>query len=198
MSFEIPIPEAIEEALAPETFSVLDFVKRANTPTKTIRVYTDADAALKITDLKIKRAEDGKNKKTKKVESLSITEGTDYDYEIDELQERLEESAVEFVLRGLAPKAVDALDKHLKATNDYKDGEENEAYTRALNDSLVAKSIVSATVPGQAPDTHSWTPEEVRALTEELYVVEANKLYIGAGEVNYVSKAFEVAVSADF
>lgn len=202
LSFEIPGLEtdeqaALDEATAPDTFNVFDFVKKTNTPTLTVTIYTDADAALKLYDLKQKQgALEQKNKDLAEV--FDITDDTDFTYEIDELLEQINETALKFTVKGLAPKALDAFNKSFEAKNgDLKDSDQ-EAYNVSFNNSLVAKSLVSFETPdGQVID-RKWTADEVAQLTEDLYISEASKLYSTTARANYVGAVFDAAVSADF
>lgn len=195
MSFNIEA--VIEEGTSRETFDVLEFVKSSNLPKSEVVVYTDADAALKLAKIFIAEAEQSKKAAE---DALSIDdeyEGADED-EINELHERLSASALTFHLQGLAPAATRALEKHLQATEDYKEGGDNEAFNDLFNNTLIAKTIVSVERPDGKINTSPWTPEKVADLNESLYVSEANKLFTGAAEVNYVGAIFDRAISADF
>lgn len=199
MSFTIDVDAAIEEATSRDTFDVLEFVQGSNTPEQTITVYTDADAALKLAHIFI---EEAARSKQASEESLGLTDEDEYEgadeAEINELHERLSASALIFRLKGLAPAAVRALESHLKATTDYKEGAENEEFTEAFNNSLIAKTIKSVERPDGSVSTTAWTAETVGKLNESLYVSEANKLFNGAAEVNFVGAIFDRAVNADF
>lgn len=200
MAYTIDLDSVLDEALDSGTFDVLSFVKGAATPEDDITVYTNADAALKLA--KIFVAEAARAEKAKG-DSLSLAdedpdEGPDED-EITALHQQLTASALVFHLKGLAPAAVTALENHLKATLSYKEGAENEEFTKAFNNTLIAKTIQSVTRKSDGRvNPAPWTPEQVEALNESLYISEANKLFNGAAEVNYVGAIFDRAVSADF
>lgn len=192
----IEISAAVEEATSAETFDVLEFVNAANLPKDTVTVYTDADAALKLTKIFIAEAERAKNG-----DSLSIDDEYEYadEAEITELHERLAASALVFELQGLAPAATTALENHLKAMLPYTEGAANEEFNEMFNNTLIAKTIQSVTraVDGVRNET-AWTAEKVKGLNASLYISEANKLFNGAAEVNYVGAIFDRAVNADF
>ena len=193
----INIDAVVEEATSPETFDVLEFVKGANLPESDVTIYTDADAALKLAKIFI---EEAARSKQASEDSLSIDdeyEGADEDT-INELHERLTASALIFHLKGLAPAATTALENHLKATLPYTEGAVNDEFNKEFNNTLIAKSIVSVERPDGQISTTTWTPEKVAVLNESLYVSEANKLFNGAAEVNYVGAIFDRAVNADF
>lgn len=196
MAFEIDA--ALAEATDRETFDVLEFVKGANTPEQDVTIYTDADAALKLAHIFVEEA--ARAKRAEK-EPLGLDEEdspvADED-EINELHERLTASALVFKLKGLAPAAVRALENGLKAKLPYTEGAENEEFTEAFNNTLIAKSIKSVTRADGAVNENAWTAESVAAINDTLYVSEANKLFNGAAEVNFVGAIFDRAVNADF
>jgi hypothetical protein len=193
MSFTIDAAALVEESTSRETFDVLEFVKASNLPTLDVTVYTDGDAALKLARIFVEEA--AREKKAAE-ESLSIDDeydGPDEDT-INELHQRLTSSALVFHLRGLAPSAVRALENSLTA----KLGKDTEEFTEEFNNTLIAKTIVSVeTADGRISDK-SWTAKQVATLNDSLYISEANKLFNGAAEVNFVGAIFDRAVNADF
>jgi hypothetical protein len=107
-------------------------------------------------------------------------------------------TSLTFHLQGLAPSAVSALEKHLKATTEFKEGSENTTFTDAFNNTLIVKSIVSVERTDGAINTDKWTVEQVSDLLGQLYISEANKIYEGVAEINYIGAIFDRAVNADF
>jgi len=193
----IDAEDYIAQATEKDTFDVFAFVQGTNTPEDEVTIYTDADAALKLAKIFIaeeERAERAKNE----VVGLSDEDETADEDEITALHERLAASGLVFKLKGLAPKAREAIEKKLRATTDYKEGEENTEFNEALNATLIAKSIVSVTNAAGAVASNAWTVETVNAFTEELYVSEANKLFGAVAQVNYVGAIFDRAINADF
>lgn len=202
MSFELPgIAEdekaALEEATAPENFDVFAFVKKTNTPELPVTLYTDADAALKLFDLKNKQsALDGKNKEL--ADTFSLADDSDYSYEIEELETELRDSALTFRLKGLAPKALDAFTKAYEAKHGEEKAADETQYNINFNNTLVAKSIVNFDSPDGQTVVREWTADGVAELVENLYVSESSKLYSTTARANYVGAVFDAAVSADF
>lgn len=197
MAFEIEA--VLDEALDRETFDVLAFVQGANTPKTDVTIYTDADAALKLAHIFVAEAA---RAEAAAGDSLSIAddeedEGVDED-EITELHARLTASALTFHLQGLAPAAVRALENSLKAKLPYKEGADNEEFDSTFNNTLIAKTIKTVTAADGRVQSQPWTAEMVSVLNDSLYVSEANKLFNGAAEVNYVGAIFDRAVNADF
>jgi hypothetical protein len=190
--------ELVEAATSKETFDVFAFVEGTNTPSDKVTVYTDADAALRLARIFVAEAE---REELQKAEGIGLADETgpvaDED-EITELHERLVASGLTFHLKGLAPKAREAIEKNLKATTNYREGAENEEYIDALNNTIIAKSIISVENAAGAIDERKWTPEQVGIFNETLYASEANKLFGLAAEINYVGAIFDRAVNADF
>lgn len=198
MGFEIP---AVDEALSEETFDVMEFVAGTNTPEDEIKIYTDADAAAKI----LKFLDSEKESQKVKVDDYSLDSALPdeeeellSEEELTELHERLKNSELIFKVKGLAPKALEAVENHLKATTDYVEGAENKEYNKALDHKIVADSIVSVTNSKGQVDKHKWTPQQVEDFLPALYPSERAKLYIGVGNINWLGGIFDQAVSADF
>lgn len=202
MGFEINVEEAIAEATDLDTFDVFEFLEGANTPQNTVTVYTDADAALKVAHFLVEEKE--RNERSKQIDQYSLTEELDdeaeqlSEEELTALTERLKASALTFELKGLAPAARKALEKHLQATTDYSATDESPEYDRALDGELVARSIVGVTNARGKKSSTKWTAENVLKLTDTLYESESAKLFRGVGEINYVGAIFDRAVTADF
>lgn len=203
MGFEIGIEEAIEAATAEDTFDVLAFVKGAATPEDDVTVYTDADAAMRTAKSLI--AEKAKREAKENNDEYSLAD--DYDdedtavlseEELEELHERLLNSAITFHVKGLAPAALKALEKSLQAKLDYKEGRANPEYDEALERELISRSIVRVTNAAGAVSNAAWTVEQVSELTDNLYPSELNKLFVAVAQINYVAAIFDRAVSADF
>ena len=188
---------AVEAATSKDTFDVLEFVQGVNLPTNDVTVYTDADAALKMARILIAEQEREERIKQEGASLADDDELADED-EITELHERLVASRLVFHMRGIAPKAVKALDNKLKATHPYIEGGNNPEYVTAFNNTLIAKSIVSVENAAGAVNTDKWTPEKVADLLDSLYISESNKVFDGAAELTYVGAIFDRAVSADF
>lgn len=200
MSFELTLDEAtelVEEATAPDEFDALEFVRGANTPGIPVAIYTDADAALKIANLVAKQKE--LEKKAKKVaDNFSIVDDDDYTYEIEELQENLKATSLTLNIKGLAPKALDALTKSFEAKNGDLKTEDESAYNKAFNNLLVSKSVKGVTGPDGQYRPVAWTVQYVTDFLTELYISEQSKVYVTTANANYVAAVFDAAVSADF
>jgi hypothetical protein len=196
LSFEIAAPDiaVVDEALNSEEFDVLAFVRGANLPTDTETIFTDADAAVRMAAL-LEEEEHAEN------DPYSITDGNDaIDDELTELHERLVESALEFTLQGLAPRARVALENHLKATLPYKEGDLNPEYYEALTNEVVARSIKSVTNAASGKtSTAAWDATKVADFFVDLYPTEQAKLYNKAMGLTYIqAEVFDRAVNADF
>lgn len=201
MGFEIGIEEALDGAMSEETFDVLEFVKGTATPEHKVTIYTNADAALKTARLLL--AEQERNER-KDSDDYSIADTFDEEEEqlseeeLTKLHDDLVASGLEFSLKGLAPAALDALEKSLRAKHEYREDKPNEEYSKALELELTARSIVSVKKADGKVNASKWTPEKVEALFVNLYPSESNKLVTGVVQVNYVAAIFDKAVTADF
>lgn len=201
MGFEIGIDDAIAAATSEETFDVLEFVAGGATPEHKVTIYTDADAALKTARLLL--AEEERNAR-KDSDDYSIADAFEDEEEqlseeqLTELHDRLVASGLEFELKGLAPAALDALEKSLRAKHEYKEGQANAEYNEALELELTARSIVSVKRADGKVNSAKWTPEKVQSLFVSLYPSESNKLVTGVVQINYVAAIFDKAVTADF
>jgi len=191
---ETEIESAIEAALDKGTFDVFAHVRGTSLPTDSVVVYTDADAALKLSRI---FEEEAARKANADDYSIADEPVADED-EISALHERLLETALTFNLRGVAPKAVEAIEKHLKATHEFKEGTANESFAEEFNNTLIAKSIQSVTRADGATSDTTWGWEQVKDLSSELYPSEANKLFIAAAQLTYVGGIFDLAANADF
>lgn len=201
LGFEIEVEEAVNAALSEESFDVLEFVKGTNTPEDKVKLYTDADAAQKI--LKFYEAEQAEQEQDSSDWSLdealpNEVEEQLSEEELTELHERLLDSQLIFEVKGLAPKALEAVEKHLQATTGYTDGGDNTEYNKALDLKVVADSIKSVTNRKGQVDRSKWTPERVEEFLVELYPSEKGKLFVGVGSINYVGAVFDKAANADF
>lgn len=201
MAFELDADAIVEKATSKGSFDVFDFVKGSNLPTNDVVIYTDADAALKLAKIFTTEALRAKQSKDN-ADSFSLAD--DFETEvaseevISDLHTRLISTSLTFHLQGLAPAAVSALEKHLKATTEFKEGAENTAFTEAFNNALIVKSIVSVERTDGAINTDKWTVEQVADFLGQLYISEANKIYEGVAEINYIGAIFDRAVNADF
>lgn len=205
LTFEITLEEdektAIEEATSSETFDVFDYVdNHTNTPDLTATVYTDADLALKINDLKEKqKAIEGKQRQQADEYSIIDDDDPDYGEEIAELIDQAKGSALSFKFKGLAPKALEAFQLNYEASNaEFRKDHTEEEYNIKFNNALVAKTLVSVTNAAGQVSSNAWTGEKVKDFLGRLYVSEQAKIYATAARANYVGAVFDAAVSADF
>lgn len=194
---EDAVQAGVEEATDSGTFDVLDFVSGASLPEDIITIHTDLKSAYRLKE--IYAAEKARDEKSKS-EGIGMTDEVGYtdEDEVEELTEKLKASAVTFYLRGLAPKAQEAIQKSLQATLPYKQGSVNEEYDEAFAATLMAKTIQkSVNVRGQI-DSKKWDAERVREFSLRIAPSEFDKLYLGVFKVNYLGDAIDRAVNADF
>lgn len=201
MAFEIEVNDnsdaLVEGALNEESFDVFEFVAGTATPSDTVTLYTNAHAAVRIE--KIKLAEKNRVERAKAgVDQYSIADDIEDDYqeseeELEELVESLKSSGLKFELKGLAPKALDALEKSVKA----KTKEDEDFYTNLMPE-IVARSIVKVTDAKGRVNSTKWAAEKIEQLGKELYPSEYMKLTNEVARLNYVAAVFDTSVTADF
>lgn len=197
MTDEQDIQAAVEVATSEEEFDALAFFSGSALPEDTVTVYADADTAYKLATIKQKYDE---SKEQEESEGLGITDEVFYvdEDEVEALQRKLKASAVVFKLRGLAPAAKDAIEKHARATFPYTEGAENTEYNESLNASLIASTIVNVSNVAGKVDKNKWDADRVVAFSKIAAESEFAKLYLGALKVNYIGDAIDQAISADF
>lgn len=183
----------LDTATDATTFNVFDFVSGAAVPEDDFTIYTDADAALKLARIFAAEAA------ARADENAGIADEPLYSEDhITELHERLVASKLVFHMKGLTPLELSEVEDTLKERLGFVDGQLNESFYSGLNNTIVAKSIVSVTNSAGAVDKNKWTPDMVKTFVKNVYVSEGNKLYVAASELTYVGAIFDGAVSADF
>lgn len=191
------LSEALNNALDQDSFDVLEFVTGDLTPRKAVTIYTNAEAGYRLDEL-VKREQES----VREVDSLSITDEVawvDPD-EVAALKEAVEASALTFHLKGLAPKAREAIQKELQAKHNFSEeapDDQKSAYYEEFQNTLVAKSIERVVNSRGATDT-SWSPEKISTLRGRVNGVEIARLDDGVFEINTDSDLYNRAVNADF
>lgn len=194
-------PTAIETALAKETFSVLEFAQHQQEllPDDTVTLYTDAKTAYELKKLADKqKAYDKKAKKAADTLSIATEDHWVDTDEVDELKAQLEASKLVFTVRGLAPAAVTAIDKHAKATFPYTEGAENPEYNEYFNQTVIADTIVNVRNAVGAIDESKWDLQKVSQFSKIVPPTEFAKLFEKSFNVTFTQQAFEAAVTTDF
>ena len=194
------LPENVTEALAPQTFDILEFVAGQGTPRDTVTIYTDSNAAFRLAELAEMEASNTKRAET---EGLGITdelEWVDPD-EVEALQTAILETALIFELKGLAPAAKKALRLGLVAKHNFKESEPAETQEAFFEDytfTLIAKTISGVKRADGSVDPAPWTPERVGQLRDILFEGEFTRLDTAVYEINFKTDIYDRAVSADF
>jgi len=194
------LDESVTEALAPETFDVLDFVQGRGLPRSAVTLYTDVEAGQRLADL---AATEESNAKLAEKEGLGIADEVEWvdPDEVEELRERIENSAITFKLRGLAPAAKKALRNGLVAKHNFKEdvpANEQEAYFEEYSYTLIAKTVEAVVRADGAEDNTKWTPERVKAFHEAYNETEYARLDNAVYNINFNTDVFDRAASADF
>lgn len=193
------LENAVVELMSEESFDVLEFVRGAILPVDKVKIFTDADAAVKVARL-VAQQEEYAEREREAIKRGEVA-GIDADYgyvdedEIDALANRLEDSAIIVHIRGLAPKLRRAVEKNIEATHSLK--EDPEDYYKALNHRIIAQSVTGVERQGKLYPA-KWDDAFVADFEEELYEVEFNKLIVATGAVTYIADQFDAAVTPDF
>jgi hypothetical protein len=190
----------VAEATSREKFDVISFFSGAALPTEKVVIYRDIEAAYELN--KIYEAEEAASKskkKNKQIDDLSIADADNAnEAKIAEYRERLNNSAVTFHLRGLAPAAQTAIEKSLRAKFDYKQGADNDEYNAEYFGQLIGRTIQYVTNAEGARDDSTWDRARVDELAANLPAADFGKLSEGVLKVTYAGNAIDAAVNADF
>lgn len=187
------VENIVEGLVEKESFDVFEFISGARLPENDVTLYTDYDAGLRLKRIAM---EEKASAKAEAAEGFSLTDDvyqTDED-EVNELVRRIDESSLVFHLRGLAPAARDAIQKHLIATL----GKDSDNFWEQYNATIIADSIVSVENALGAQDARSWSPEKVLEFGRGVHPDEFSKLVDTALELNLAANLFDARVSADF
>lgn len=168
---------ATDNATSPEVFDVLSFVEQTAYPTEFVTLFTDVVAAREYAETK-KAFSDAEDSDTAKKAEDKLTE----------LEEKLKTSSLTFKLRGFPPGIVNAL---IEAHST----EENPTGADAH---VIAKAIISVTAGNGNVDAHTWTPEEVVRLKNNIAEGQYLKLLGGVANVVFNSAVFDQVTDAGF
>jgi len=178
--------ELIEKATEKGTFSILDAAKGIGYPKDTVDVYTDIEAAYLI-----------KHYNTQAANELDPEKVDEIAAKVDELKQRIKDSAYTFHLRGYAPEVVKAINDEARAKFDVEDTSDGDAAVWC-NYKYVAEAIQLVTRPDGAEDHTHWTPEKVEELAYILPDGEFDKITLKVSELVFTAAYFDQVVDADF
>lgn len=194
------LSDALNTVLDQDSFDVLEFVTGDLTPRKTVSVYTNSEAGYRLNELLEQEEENVRNASVS--DGLSITDAGVYvdEDEVADLRAQVEASTLTFHLKGLAPKAREAIQKELQAKHNFSDestDEVKEAYFNEFQNTLVAKSIEKVVNAKGAADK-SWSAEKVAVLRGRVNNVELGRLDGAVFDINTDADLYSRAVNADF
>lgn len=188
--------EELNNALNQDSFDVLEFVTGDLTPRKVVTLYTDAEAGYRLDELLAVEEESSKGASFSIVDEVAWVDPD----EVDELKARIEASALTFALKGLAPKAREAIQKELQAKHNFTEDapeEQRLAYFEDFQNTLVAKSITKATNAKGASDS-SWSADKVETFSGRVNQTEFQRLVTAVYDINTDAEIYSRAVNADF
>jgi hypothetical protein len=199
------IEAKIEELTDPGTFDVLEFVQatvdedgNSLLPDDEVVIFRDRNAGTKLAN--IYRAEKERNEKESSEGIGLADEYEDYadEDEIAELRKRVLDSALTFTVQALAPAAVKAIEKKMRATHEFKEGADNKEYYEDYNGTVIAKSIAKVVNAKGQVDPKTWDAKRVLKFNESIADDEFNKLFSKVWELNFTVNLFDEVVNADF
>lgn len=203
---EEKIRDNVENALDADEFDVLDYIENQEVASDEVSVYVNIKGAKDLQKLLNKRREYLAERRAYatagKDEPLGLDEAfedTEFDDEINALIESLEETALIFEVKSVAPSLVRAIDKHYAATEDKSWSEARKAEHNAdrLAD-ILARAISGVRRGDGHRDTKEWDKDRLKKFEETVYEEQFAKLVNGLYEMVYSGSVFEEALNADF
>lgn len=194
------LPETVKDALNQDTFDVLDFVTGDLTPKDSILIYTDREAGYELNQFVQREKEIAKRAE---IEGLGIADDADWvdEDEVAAVRKRVEDSALTFHLKALAPALKKAIRQKLVATTNYVEGasfEENIEFFQQFTYELMARTIVKAVTATGKVDANWGDIEKIKKLEARLDESEFGRLDQKVFSINSDGDVYDAAVSADF
>lgn len=203
---EEAVHAAVEAALNPEEFDVLDYVNNLPVATNTVKIYTNVGGARELAELLTKRQAilDKRDAEAKAdgYSDLSIADNdrdTELDDEINELLEKLDETALTFHLKSVAPKLIRAIQTAAIAKADKNWTEEQQAnHNTRTTGEILAKAIDHVVLANGAVDNKPWDAERLQGFEEAMYVEQSKQLVSALYQIVYTGEVFDEVLSVDF
>lgn len=193
--------ELLTEHGEPTTFNFTDYLAdKATVPDDTVDIYLDAKTAYEID--RLKQEHDAWQRDPS---ARTITEMTEIDERLEELQERVKASAVTVHLRALGGPERQVLQERVRkdyplpknATEDERESIDAQRYEATLN-AWVGAAIVKIVRPDGATDHSKFDREAVADLRNVLHVGEWSKLVSLLNELSFNESLMDRAVDAGF
>ena len=184
------VTEIVEQAVAPETFDFIDFVKGRSLAEDTVELFTDINTALKLSDA---------------VAGLDV-EAKDF-VPTDEqtaLMDTLRASRIKVHMRAMDPVAYDILwqaeHKAVQALEGkYGVGsDEAQAGDNLLRDKMLSHMIVSVTNAKGQKDERKRDTDEIRVFWNYLPDTQKTQLVKSMNKIALASQAIDMSVDAGF
>lgn len=174
-----------------KTFNALDAIKGVSYPTDTVTVYKAPIALYRYAQVE---AQVNNERDSQKVAELEATQ--------EELREEIKATALEFTMRGFAPRISREIMKQARAQFKLSDDAEIERHEDAwmwLNHKTVAESLVSIRkVATDEIDERRFSVEDVQELLSDLDPSEGYKVTGKAFELSLQALMYDAAVTPDF
>lgn len=187
------IIEAVNESTSSETFSVIDTLKSRTYPTEHVVLYTEYEAAYRMSKLIEQRKDMSKPAEVDAV-----------DAEIAELRKQVEASALTFLMRGYDTSIIEAIETKVRqefgidSKADIKSLENAGDINDKLNRSFIAHTIVKVTNAAGAVDNGPFTADDLEVYTKILGHTQMKKLLDATENLSFASLYFEKVIDADF
>ena len=200
------IQDNVTKALNVETFDVLAYLEEQPVATDEVTIYTNVSKARALHKLVEERNVILATRRMKAEKDdysdLSISdndEDTELDDEINEIIAALEETALTFSLKTVAPALIRAIEKssEAKADKDWT-AREAELHAQKTTADILSRSIHSVTRGDGAVDHSDWDAKRLLKLEEALYAEQAQQLIAALYNMVYTGQVFEEALTVDF
>lgn len=195
----------VEEAMNPETFDVLSYLDDQPVATDEITIYVDVAKARKfhklVSDRKTLLEQRQADTQRGKASSLSLAddeEETEFDDEINALLASMEETALHFTIKSVAPALGKAIEKKFIATAPRDDAEALADHQRLGVAEHLAHAIASVRTGSGAVDDAAWTGSRLISLEDRLFPEQAQRLISALYDMVNTGYVFDEALTVDF
>lgn len=219
------VETVVNEMKSPGKFDAKAVARGATMAQDKEKVYTDAGTAHELNEMLGEIADLRLQAETEKAKAQSIEGSPEGDAlneqadvleaEVEKLVKKIQDSALTFHMRGLAPEQFRLIDKKWRrkikppVRDNYPNGEEGteefevEALERnidrnnAINWECVAKSITKVVDANGDEDNSAWTVEDVQGLHGRLLEIEWEKLRRLSEDLTHAHTIFNEVIVRD-
>ena len=201
------VEQRVEKLMNPEEMDIFAYIEGQPLASEKVEIGVNVKVAHDLAKAVEKRdaiLEERRRKAVmgKSVDDLSLAdddETTEYDAEIEALQDELSKTALIFELQTVPPKLVRSIVKHYEATapKDATDEQKEEHDTR-MNMDIYRRSIASVRTRDGRTFDKEWEVEDLLALDERFYSEQGMKLLMAMHDIVHIGNVFDQALTPDF